>query len=384
MQLAEKMETNNVSGKRQRKKSRMARESDEMDFIVSRVVPSEPEGTSDSNEVQQPPQQQLQQQGEDQQQYQEKQPQQEQKEQQARKRSKSNTKKTQDNKTKSTPDRKEQQQKSSKKEEQKKKKNAQIGAGRTQAAAFFKDRLSAADNQNKEQPAGLVNHSPSPPSHPHSPLLQNTSLPTVTLPAPSHTVSQPMYGLSPLSVNLPSQSPDQSRMNLPRETDPPSLGVNPLTLHRNPLSHTSLPTQSSTLYNASLLQPSQSSPEHRSLHMGHRLPSDLNPQPQSLFSPISVHSNPVDLTILPSVAAPTLGETGSLIRSSLHNVECSPSPSSAMTLDSSFGSLSDNYCSAGDDEHMDEVVMPCERCSQLVHELRAEIVALRKRQLPGK
>jgi len=96
MQLAEKMETNNVSGKRQRKKSRMARESDEMDFIVSRVVPSEPEGTSDSNEVQQPPQQQLQQQGEDQQQYQEKQPQQEQKEQQARKRSKSNTKKTQD------------------------------------------------------------------------------------------------------------------------------------------------------------------------------------------------------------------------------------------------------------------------------------------------
>lgn len=169
-------------------------------------------------------------------------------------------------KTKSTPDRKEQQQKSSKKEEQKKKKNAQIEAGRTQAAAFFKDRLSAADNQNKEQPAGLVNHSPSPPSHPHSPLLQNTSLPAVTLPAPSHTVSQPMYGLSPLSVNLPSQSPDQSRMNLPRETDPPSLGISPLTLHRNPPSHTSLPTQSSTLYNASLLQPSQSSPEHESAY----------------------------------------------------------------------------------------------------------------------
>lgn len=169
-------------------------------------------------------------------------------------------------KTKSTPDRKEQQQKSSKKEEQKKKKNAQIEAGRTQAAAFFKDRLSAADNQNKEQPAGLVNHSPSPPSHPHSPLLQNTSLPAVTLPAPSHTVSQPMYGLSPLLVNLPSQSPDQSRMNLPRETDPPSLGISPLTLHRNPPSHTSLPTQSSTLYNASLLQPSQSSPEHESAY----------------------------------------------------------------------------------------------------------------------
>ena len=66
MQLAEKMETNNVSGKRQRKKSRMARESDEMDFIVSRVqVGSEPKKTSDSNEDQQPPQQQLQQQGED-------------------------------------------------------------------------------------------------------------------------------------------------------------------------------------------------------------------------------------------------------------------------------------------------------------------------------
>ena len=69
MQPTEKMETNNVSGNRQRKKSRMARESDEMDFIVSRVVPSEPKKTSDSNEVQQPPQQQLQQQGEEQQQY---------------------------------------------------------------------------------------------------------------------------------------------------------------------------------------------------------------------------------------------------------------------------------------------------------------------------
>ena len=66
MQLAEKMETNNVSGKRQRKKSRMARESDEMDFIMSRVqVGSEPKKTSDCNEDQQPPQQQLQQQGED-------------------------------------------------------------------------------------------------------------------------------------------------------------------------------------------------------------------------------------------------------------------------------------------------------------------------------
>jgi len=54
IQLAEKMETNNVSGKRQRKKSRMAKESDEMDFIVSRVVPSEPKETIDSHEVQQP------------------------------------------------------------------------------------------------------------------------------------------------------------------------------------------------------------------------------------------------------------------------------------------------------------------------------------------
>ena len=77
IQLAEKMENDNVSGKRQRKKSRMAQESDEMDFIESTVVPSE----------------QLQQLGEDQQ-HQDKQPQQEQKKQQKKGRNKSNTQKT--------------------------------------------------------------------------------------------------------------------------------------------------------------------------------------------------------------------------------------------------------------------------------------------------
>lgn len=326
IQLAEKIETNNVSGKRQRKKSRMAKESDEMDFIVSRVVPSEPKETIDSDEVQQPLQQQQQQQrGEEQ--------------QQTKERSQSNVKKTaQDKTTKSTPVRKEKHQKSSKKEEQKKKKIAQIEAGKTQAEAFFKERLSAANNLNKQQPAGLKNHSPSPSQ---SPLLQNTS------------------------------------------TDLPSLGVSPLTLHDSPL-HTSPPTQSSSLYNSSLLQSSQSLPEHTSLHMSEHLPSDLNPRSQSLLSPISIHRNPVDLTILPSVAAPTLGETGSLIRSSLHNAECSTTPSNeSMTLDSSFGSLSDDYSSAGDDELMDELVIPCERCSKLVNELRAEVIALRKRQLPG-
>lgn len=359
------METNNVSGKRQRKKLRMAKESDEMDFIVSRVVPSEPKETIDSDEVQQPLQQQQQQQrGEEQ--------------QQTKERSQSNVKKTaQDKTTKSTPVRKEKHQKSSKKEEQKKKKIAQIEAGKTQAEAFFKERLSAANNLNKQQPAGLKNHSPSPSQ---SPLSQNTSLPRVTLPAPSHTVGQPLYELSPLSANL---SPDQSRMNIQRETDLPSLGVSPLTLHDSPL-HTSPPTQSSSLYNSSLLQSSQSLPEHTSLHMSKHLPSDLNPRSQSLLSPISIHRNPVDLTILPSVAAPTLGETGSLIRSSLHNAECSTTPSNeSMTLDSSFGSLSDDYSSAGDDELMDELVIPCERCSKLVNELRAEVIALRKRQLPG-
>ena len=108
-------------------------------------------------------------------------------------------------------------------------------------------------------------------------------------------------------------------MNLLREADPLSLSVSSLTLHRNPPSHTSFPTKSSTLCNANLMQPLQSSPEHTSLHMGQHLPSDQNSQPQSLFSPISFHGNPVDLTILPSVAAPTQGETGYLIRSSLQN-----------------------------------------------------------------
>lgn len=117
--------------------------------------------------------------------------------------------------------------------------------------------------------------------------------------------------------------------------------------------------------------------------MGQRLPSDLNPQLQSLFSPISVHSDPVDLTTLPPAAAPTLGETGTLIQSSLHNVECNTSPSDAMTLDSSFSSLSDDYSSGEDDQGMDEVVMPCQRWSHLVNKLWPEIVALRKQQLPG-
>ena len=158
IQLAEKMENDNVSGKRQRKKSRMAQESDQMDFIESTVVPSE----------------QLQQLGEDQQ-HQDKQPEQEQKKQQKKGGNKSNTQKTPGNKTKSTPERKEQQQKSSKREEKKKRKSAQIEVGKTQAAAFFKDRLSTAGHLNGEQPSRHPSHPLSIPSHPRSPPFQQIS-----------------------------------------------------------------------------------------------------------------------------------------------------------------------------------------------------------------
>lgn len=365
IQLAEKMENDNVSGKRQRKKSRMAKESDEMDFIVSTVVPS----------------QQLHQQGEDHQ-HQDKQPQLEQKKQQKKRRNKS---KTPDNKTNSTPVPKAQQQKSSKKEEEKKKKSAQIEAGKTQAAAFFKDRLSAASYQNGKQPFGCPSHPASTPSNPRSPPLQQKSLPKVapaappTQPAPSHTVSQTFSGPTPLSVNLPSQSPSQSEVNLQNQTDSPSLSVSLLTSH-NPPSYTSLPTQNPPLYNASLL-PTQSSPKHTSVRMECLLPSGRNLQPP--LSPISVHS-PTDLTVPPSAAA-SLGETGYLIRSSLDDLEYSTSSSEEETLHSS--SLNDDISSVGNYELLDEVEMPpempCQRCSRLVNELRAEIVSLRKRQLPG-
>ena len=62
------------------------------------------------------------------------------------------------------------------------------------------------------------------PSHPRSPPLQQISLPTVTLPAPSHAVSQSFYGPTPLLVNLPSQSSSQSEVrNLQKQTYSPLL-----------------------------------------------------------------------------------------------------------------------------------------------------------------
>ena len=111
------------------------------------------------------------------------------------------------------------------------------------------------------------------------------------------------------------------------------------------------------------------------------LPSGGNPQPP--LSPISVYS-PTDLTIQPSFAA-SLGETGYLIRSSLDDLEYSTSSSGEETLHSS--SLNDDISRVRDDEALNDVEtppeMPCSHCSGLVNELRAEIVALRKRQLPG-
>ena len=180
IQLAEKMENDNVSGKRQRKKSQMAKESDEMDFIESTVVPSE----------------QLQQLGEDLQ-HQDKQPQQEENKQQKKGRNKSNTQKTPGNKTKSTPERKEQQQKSSKKEEKKKRKSAQIEAGKTQAAAFFKDRLSAAGHLNGEQPSGHPSHPPSIPTSTQSAfaadIIAHSDFACTTCTACNFTHSEPAF-----------------------------------------------------------------------------------------------------------------------------------------------------------------------------------------------
>lgn len=99
-----------------------------------------------------------------------------------------------------------------------------------------------------------------------------------------------------------------------------------------------------------------------------------------MFLLIFIYRNLVDFIILFLVVVFILGEIGFLIRLFLYNVECSIILfNESMTLDSSFGSLSDDYSSVGDDEFMDELVILCERCSKLVNEFRVEVIVLRKR-----
>lgn len=133
-----------------------------------------------------------------------------------------------------------------------------------------------------------------------------------------------------------------------------------------PSSYMSLPTS----YNASLL-PSHSPPSNASLTR-EILATPIILASQSLPSPISVQSPSL-------VTVTTLGETWSLIRSSLHGIDYSTSqPSSG--IDRLYDK---DIISSGDEEPSDEMTVPCERCSGLVSELRAEIIALKKRQLPG-
>ena len=89
----------------------------------------------------------------------------------------------------------------------------------------------------------------------------------------------------------------------------------------------------------------------------------------------------------------TLGETGSLIRSSLNDIDgFSDSRDSVrnLTLDES------GYFSPEEEEEPEEEIkkpdgeeperqtMPCDNCCEIVKALKAEISSLKKRQLPGK
>lgn len=88
-----------------------------------------------------------------------------------------------------------------------------------------------------------------------------------------------------------------------------------------------------------------------------------------------------------------LGETGSLIRSSLNDIDGFSDGMDSiqnLTLDESC------YFSPDEEEEPEEEIkkpdgeeperqtVPCDKCCEIVKALKAEIISLRKRQLPGK
>ena len=87
------------------------------------------------------------------------------------------------------------------------------------------------------------------------------------------------------------------------------------------------------------------------------------------------------MLISPSHSVTTLGQTGSLIRETLNNIDIGDDISEHSNLESSGFNETFDCKELSDVEP--EIMVPCKHCSQLVNELRAEIAALKKRQLPG-
>ena len=335
IQLEEKRE-NTVPQKRQRKKSRLAMESDEMDFIdLTPSNPKKPKLSCDEQQRQEVQQQQNQQQESEmnkqereqpgqqrkEQQRKQKQPQQQQrKEQQKQQQPHQHRKKGQQQQQESQGTKttargtKDKPPKISKKADLKQKKNAEIEAGKAQAAAFFKEHLS-----NTSQ----------------SLALPSQNVPPQSLPLEQTTASQSLLPHNATLQCLPSQ--DKVQLKNPHCLDSPAL---------------------------------------------------LNP-----CSPCSVSHTPIVSAPLPSLSIATLGETGSLIRSSLNDIDgFSDGMDSVqnLTLDES------GYFSPDEEQEPEEEIkkpdgeepkkqtVPCDNCCEIMKALKAEIISLRKRQLPGK
>lgn len=108
-------------------------------------------------------------------------------------------------------------------------------------------------------------------------------------------------------------------------------------------------------------------------------------------SPCSVNHTPIVSAPLPSLSIATLRETGSLIRSSLNDIDgFSDGMDSVQNLNES------GYFSPDEEEEPEEErkkpdgeeperqTVPCDNCREIVKALKAEIISLKKRQLPGK
>ena len=325
IQLEEEKE-NTVPQKRQRKKSRLAMESDEMDFID--LTPSNSKKSKlscDEQQRQEVQQQQNQQQESEMNQQEREQPEHQRKEEQQKQKQPQQqphrhcNKRPQDQqeiqRTKTTArGTKEKPSKISKKADLKEKKSAEIEAGKALAAAFFKEHLA---NNSQSLP------------------LPSQDVPLKSLPLERTFASQLL-----LSHDTPLQGlPSQDKVHL-----------------QNP----------------------------------HRLDSSPLLKPRS---PCSVSHSPIVSRPLPSLCKATLGETGSLIRSSLNDVDdFSDGMDSAQnpTLDES------GYFSPEEEEEPEKEIkkpdgvepetqtVPCDNCSDIVKTLKAEIISLKKRQLPGK
>lgn len=202
----------------------------------------------------------------------------------------------------------------SKKADLKQKKNAEIEAGKAQAAAFFKEHLSSTSQ---------------------SLPLASQNVPLQSLPIEQTTASQSLLSHDATLQCLPSQ--DKVHLQNPPCLDSPAL---------------------------------------------------LNPS-----SPCSVSHTPIVSAPLPSLSIATLGETGSLIRSSLNDIDgFSDGMDSVqnLTLDES------GYFSPDEEEEPEEEIkkpdgeeperqtVPCDNCCEIVKALKAEIISLKKRQLPSK